>query len=141
MGRSVTPPLTIGYHRQPHRSAEMGGGRLCVSPTTKQRGSAMSRSVAVDASLHTTVLRGKRCRAIRRVPPCSWRATKPTARTRRLSWGCSMADESANRRARSKGGAWSPGSKYWRDKAEEARSIGAEVRDPKIQADMERIAD
>ena len=51
-----------------------------------------------------------------------------------------MATDPAKPRNRSRREAWSPGSKYWRDKAEEARTIGAEVRNARIQADMEGIA-
>jgi len=51
-----------------------------------------------------------------------------------------MAKEPPDRRTRFKGEVWSPGSKYWRDRAEQARSIGAKVRDPTVQATMEGIA-
>ena len=51
-----------------------------------------------------------------------------------------MAKDPADRGERSQRGAWSPASKYWRDKAAEARSVGAEFRDPTVQATMEGIA-
>src|SRR5262245_38531115 len=51
-----------------------------------------------------------------------------------------MAKDPPVRRTPSEGEVWSPGSKYWRNRAEQARSIGAKVRDPTVQATMEGIA-
>jgi hypothetical protein len=38
-------------------------------------------------------------------------------------------------------GVWEPTSKYWRGRAEEARSLGDEIRDPSAKATMQRIAE